>query len=167
MEILDIFLLIPFLWFGFKGFTNSFFKELFSTLALFAAIYVAIHFSSVVGQWIADIFSSQSKYFKLIVLSLTFIGSLFLMKVGVWIADRLFSKTGMGWLNKILGLGLGLIKGLLVVGTVLYLIKNFDKNETIISAESKNKSLVYHPINNFVSTVYPSLINLIETQVKE
>ncbi len=167
MELVDIFLIIPFLWFGFRGFINGFFKELFSTLALFAAIYIAINFSSVVGQWISELFSSQSKYFKLIVLSITFIGSLFLMKIGIWIADKIFSNIGLGFFNKILGLTLGLIKGLLIVGMVLYLLGKFDKNEIIISAESKNKSLLYKPINNFVSTIYPSLINFVEKQIKE
>jgi|YNPMSStandDraft_2_1061718.scaffolds.fasta_scaffold21322_2 membrane protein required for colicin V production len=167
MELLDIVLLIPFLWFGFKGLTNGFFKELFSTLALFVAIYVAINFSSVVGQWLSELFSSQSKYFKLIVLSITFIGSLFLMKIGVWIADKFFSKIGIGFINKLLGLVLGIVKGLLIVGTVLYVLGKFDKNETIISAESKSKSLIFNPINNFVLTVYPSLINFVETQIKE
>jgi uncharacterized membrane protein required for colicin V production len=50
MEILDIILLVPFLWFGFKGISNGLFKELFSTLALFAAIYISIHFSMLLAN---------------------------------------------------------------------------------------------------------------------
>ncbi|MCX7861699.1 MAG: CvpA family protein [Bacteroidales bacterium] len=164
MEILDIILAVPFLWFGFKGLTNGFFKELFSTIALFIAIYVAIHFSDVVGSWLAGMFSSQSKYFKLIVLSITFLGALLFMKIGVWIADKFFSTTGLGFINKILGLFFGLLKGLLIVGLFLFLIQKFDANETIISQESKQKSLLFKPINTFVSTAFPSLIHFVELQ---
>ncbi len=167
MEILDIILLIPFLWFGFKGLSNGFFKELFSTLALFLALYVAIHFSSIVGDWMANLFSSQSRYFKLTVLAITFIGSLLLMKIGIWFADRFFSKIGMGWLNKLLGMAIGIIKAFLIVGTLLYLIAKFDKEEVLITKETKEQSLLYKPVNSFVTTVYPSLVHFIEVYIKD
>lgn len=165
MEILDIILLVPFLWFGFKGISNGLFKELFSTLALFAAIYISIHFSDVVGEWIAGLFSSNSKYFKLTVLAITFIASLFLMRIGVWIADKFFAGVGMGWLNKLLGLVFGLVKALLLVGLLLYLVQKFDSNETLIHKETKEKSILFSPINRFVTTVFPSLIHFVDVSL--
>ena len=161
MQIIDIILIVPFLWFGFKGLTNGLLKELFSTLALLLGLYVAIHFSSYVGNILAGLLSSTSPYFKLSCFAITFIFALLGMKLGTWIVERFFSKVGIGWLNKLGGLIFGLLKGIFIVGAILYLLNNFDKNNTIIEQDTKKKSLLYYPISNFVTTVYPSLHHLI------
>lgn len=162
MQILDIILVIPFLWFGFKGLTNGLLKEIFSTLALLIGLYLAIHFSSYIGNLLAGIVSSTSPYFKLTCFAITFILALLGMKLGTWAADRFFSKVGIGWLNKLGGLAFGILKGVFIVGAFIYLLNHFDKNNTLIEQNTKNKSLLYNPISNFVTTVYPSLQQLIE-----
>lgn len=161
MQIIDIILIIPFLWFGFKGLTNGLLKELFSTLALLLGLYVAIHFSSYMGNLLAGLLSSTSPYFKLSCFAITFIFALLGMKLGTWIVERLFSKVGIGWLNKLGGLVLGLLKGIFIVGGIIYLLNNIDKKNTFIEQDTKNKSLLYYPISNIVTKVYPSLHNLI------
>lgn len=164
MQILDIILVIPFLWFGFKGLTNGLLKEIFSTLALLIGLYLAIHFSSYIGNLLAGIMSSTSPYFKLTCFAITFILALLGMKLGTWAADRFFSKVGIGWLNKLGGLAFGLLKGIFIVGAIIYLLNSFDKNNALIEQDTKNKSLLYKPISNFVTTVYPSLHKLIENK---
>ncbi|MGQ9848037.1 MAG: CvpA family protein [Bacteroidales bacterium] len=161
MQIIDIILIVPFLWFGLKGLINGLLKELFSTLALLLGLYAAIHFSSYVGNFLAGLLSSTSPYFKLGCFAITFIGALLGMKLGTWIVERFFSKVGIGWLNKLGGLVLGLLKGVFIVGSITYLLNNFDKNNAIIDQDTKNKSLLYYPISNFVIIAYPSLHHLI------
>ena len=165
MELIDILLLIALLWFGFKGFAKGLFNELFSTLAFFAGFYIAINFSAVVGNWLSGVFSSHSKYYKLIILSITFIGSLLLMKIGVWISDKFFSKIGAKWLVRLGGLVFGLLKGLLITGAIIFLISKFDSNSYLLSKETKENSLLYKPVSSFVYKVYPSLVNFIETKL--
>ncbi len=167
MEIIDIILLIPFLWFGFKGFTNGLLKEIFSTLALFIGLYLAIHFSAYIGNLLAGWMSSTSPYFKLTCFAITFILALLAMKIGTWAADRFFSKVGAGWINKLGGLAFGILKGMFIVGAILYLLNSFDKNNTVIEKDTKNKSLLYNPLSNFVTTVYPSLKMLVEASAPD
>lgn len=161
MNILDIFLLLPFLWFGFKGLSNGFLKELFSTFALFLGIYAAIHFSSYTGNLLSDIFNSQSSYWNLIIFAITFIISLFAIKLGVWVFEKLFSSIGIGWLNKIGGLILGCVKAFLLVGTTIFIIQQFDSNDKLLSGSIKNESILYQPLKNITVKIYPSLISLI------
>lgn len=167
MQIIDIILLIPFLWFGFKGFTNGLLKEIFSTLALFIGIYLAIHFSSYIGNLLAGWMSSTSPYFQLTCFAITFILALLTMKIGTWAVDRFFSKVGAGWINKLGGLVFGILKGMFIVGAFLYLLNSFDKNNTVIEKDTKDKSLLYNPLSNFVTTVYPSLKILVEASAPD
>jgi membrane protein required for colicin V production len=87
------------------------------------------------------------------------------MRIGVWIADRFFSGVGMGWLNKLLGLVFGLSKALLLVGLLLYLVQKFDSKETLIQKETKENSILFSPINRFVTTVFPSLIHFVDVSL--
>lgn len=167
MEIIDIILMIPFLWFGFKGLTNGLLKEVFSTIALFIGIYAAIHFSKYVGNLLAELMSSTSPYFKLTSFAITFFAALFIIKFGVWFVDRFLSKVGIGWINKLGGIVFGILKGMFIVGGIIYLLNNFDKNSIVISKDTKNKSILYNPLSNFVTTVYPSLEMLVKTSASE
>jgi membrane protein required for colicin V production len=162
MQIIDIIIVVPFLWFAFKGLTNGLIKELFSTIALFVGIYIAIHFSSWVGKIIATMFSSNSPYFKLITFAVTFLLAILLMKLGSFAADKFFSKIGIGWLNKLGGLAFGLFKGILIVGAVIYFLNKFDSKNMLISSDTKEKSLLYKPLEHSVQVIFPSLSNLIK-----
>ncbi len=161
MQLIDIIILFPFLWFLFKGLSHGLIKELFSTIALFAGIYLAIHFSSWVGKIIASMFNSHSPYFNLITFAITFLLALFLMKLGSVAADKFFSKTGLGWVNKIGGLVVGLCKGILIVGSVVYFLNQFDSKNVLISASTKEKSLLFTPLEKTIHTIFPSLKELI------
>jgi len=166
MQILDIILIIPFLWFCFKGLTNGLLKEIFSTLALIIGLYLAIHFSTYVGNMLNQWMNTQTPYFKLICFALTFILALLAMKLGIWFTDQFLSKIGIGWLNKIGGLAFGLLKGAFIVGVIIYFLNSFDKNNVLIEKDTKDKSLLYKPLSNFVTTVYPSLHQLIALKIK-
>lgn len=50
MNFLDLLIVIPLIWFGYKGFRNGFVMEAVSILALIAGIYIAVRFSAWVGQ---------------------------------------------------------------------------------------------------------------------
>ena len=56
MNWLDIVLAIPLLWFMYKGFRNGLIIELASLAALILGIYVALHFSFYVKDYLVDSF---------------------------------------------------------------------------------------------------------------
>ena len=54
MNFIDIILIIPIIWFIYKGFKKGFIIEIASLIALFLGIYVAIHFSGNITSFIDD-----------------------------------------------------------------------------------------------------------------
>ena len=52
MNYIDILILIPIAWFGYKGFNNGLVRELASIIALIAGLYASFKFSDWVATWI-------------------------------------------------------------------------------------------------------------------
>ena len=52
MEIIDLIILIPLIYGGWKGFKKGFVMELFTILALLVGLYAAFHFSDKITEMI-------------------------------------------------------------------------------------------------------------------
>ncbi|MDE7072512.1 MAG: CvpA family protein, partial [Bacteroidales bacterium] len=70
MNFLDLIILVPLLWCGFKGARNGLVMELMSFLALVAGFYMSFKFSYLVGEW----FSINGRYAQTICFVIMFIG---------------------------------------------------------------------------------------------
>ena len=73
MNFIDIILLIPLLWFGYKGFTKGFIIEIASLAALMLGIYGGVYFSNFVAKYLSQWFEIKSDYLPLISFSVTFL----------------------------------------------------------------------------------------------
>ena len=145
MGFIDIFL-GAFLAYGvFKGFKNGLIVELASLLSLYIGIYVAVKFSSVVGNALGDTLST-SKTGKVIAFVLTFLA----VVVGIHYLAKALSKIAssvfLGWLNKMGGVVFGLLKTVLIVGIVLSMFQKVNYKNALVSKETQDKSLFFHPI---------------------
>ena len=129
----------------FKGFKNGLIVELASLLSLYIGIYVAVKFSSVVGNALGDTLST-SKTGKVIAFVLTFLA----VVVGIHYLAKALSKIAsivfLGWLNKMGGVVFGLLKTVLIVGIVLSLFQKVNYKNALVSIETQDKSLFFHPI---------------------
>lgn len=129
----------------FKGFKNGLIVELASLLSLYIGIYVAVKFSSVVGNALGDTLST-SKTGKVIAFVLTFLA----VVIGIHYLAKALSKIAsivfLGWLNKMGGVVFGLLKTVLIVGIVLSLFQKVNYKNALVSKETQDKSLFFHPI---------------------
>jgi membrane protein required for colicin V production len=129
----------------FKGFKNGLIVELASLVSLYIGIYVAVKFSSVVGNALGDTISS-SKTGKVIAFVLTFLA----VVVGIHYLAKALSKIAsivfLGWLNKLGGVVFGLLKTVLIIGIVLSLFQKVNYKNALISKETQDASLFFNPI---------------------
>jgi membrane protein required for colicin V production len=129
----------------FKGFKNGLIVELASLVSLYIGIYVAVKFSSVVGNALGDTISS-SKTGKVIAFVLTFLA----VVVGIHYLAKALSKIAsivfLGWLNKLGGVAFGLLKTVLIIGIVLSLFQKVNYKNALISKETQDASLFFNPI---------------------
>ncbi len=171
MNFIDLVLLIPILWFGYKGFTKGFIIEIASLAALMLGLYGGIHFSGFVAGYLSKWFEIKSDYVPLISFSVTFlliVIVVFLVAKGV---DKLVKSAALGLPNRIAGAIIGAAKTIVILSVVILLTNKYDKNGLFLKDEIRNNSLLYNPISKLIVQIYPSvsetLSNVFEAENKE
>jgi len=155
MNWLDIILAIPMLWFLYRGFRNGLIIELASLAALVLGIYVALHFSFYVEDWLIDHFDIADKYLSIISFALTFLIVALLVFLAGKIIHKLVGIVFLGFINRLAGGIFGLLKTALVLSVILYFINSFDSS--LIKAEIKEDSILYEPVESIVPMLIPRL----------
>lgn len=64
--------------------------------------------------------------------------------------------VSLGWLNRLLGAGLGALKYLLLVSLVVCVIQFIDTDSQLISQTKKEESLLYYPMERFAGMFFPA-----------
>jgi len=157
MNILDIIILLPVAWFGYKGFTKGFFLEAASVVALLLGVWAAIHFSYWLAQQMASWFSTDWKYLPITSFLIVFILVIIIVHLIAKALTKASSKASLGFINKLAGLLLGAAKVLIVFGVLIVIINRFDSDGKYINNEVKTGSLVYVPLDDAVMKIYPSV----------
>ena len=137
MNFIDI-LLGAFLVFGLiRGLKNGLIIEFASLISFFVGIYIAVKFSTILGD------SKTAKIMAfVIILIVVLVGIHFLAKVLSKVAKALF----LGWLNRLGGAFLAVIRTILFLGVVLSLFQKVNINNTLISKKTQDQSLFFNPI---------------------
>lgn len=161
MNFLDLLIVIPLIWFGYKGFRNGLVMELVSILSLIAGIYIAIRFSAWVGQQLGI----KGEYAATISFIITFLAVLIVTYLLGKFIDGLVKKLSLGFLNRLGGLLIGLAKTALIAGLLIFIWNRIDKQQNILTPETRNHSLLFRPMENFSYAIWPVLDNL-NTQIQ-
>jgi membrane protein required for colicin V production len=159
MNFLDIIILIPLAYAAWQGFKKGFIIEVFTLLALFVGLYAGIHFSEMVSSWLSSVFNWKSKYLPPIAFTLTFLA----VGAMVYFAGKALEKVVkfalLSPFNKLGGVIFALLKGSYIVSVVLLLLNSYDQHHQFIPKETKDASLLYHPMVTFSSSTIPGMKN--------
>jgi membrane protein required for colicin V production len=137
MSFIDI-VLGAFLVFGLvRGLKNGLIIELASLISFFVGIYLAVKFSSMIG----DCKTAKVIAF-LIILILVILAIRLLAKVLSKIASTLF----LGWLNKLGGAVFAILRMALFLGVILSLFQKVNINNALISKKTQEKSLFFNSV---------------------
>ncbi|MEG1910366.1 MAG: CvpA family protein [Bacteroidales bacterium] len=158
MNYLDILLLIPMIWFAFKGFKNGLVMEIISLVSLVAGIYLAINFS----HFAVKIFNLNGAHSEVIAFTLTF----FAVVIGVYILGRtlenLLKKAALETLNRLAGMLLGVTKTILVCSVIVFLWNKLDLHEKVIKTQTRDSSLLFRPLEKTATYIFPHLTKWIK-----
>ena len=90
-----------------------------------------------------------------------FVVTLILVVVGIHLLAKVFSKIAstlfLGWLNKLGGAFLGVLRVTLLLGIVLSLLLKVNFDNALISKETQEKSLFFNPIVKTSEVFFPVL----------
>jgi membrane protein required for colicin V production len=155
MNWLDIAMAIPMLWFMYRGFRNGLIIEVASLAALILGIYVALHFSFYVYEYLVDNFEIAEQYINIISFAVTFLIVAVVVYITGKIIHKLINIVALGLLNRLAGGIFGLLKAALVLSVILYFINGFGSD--IIKADVKENSILYEPVESIVPFIIPRL----------
>jgi len=165
MNFIDIIIVIPILWFGFKGFRKGFIVEIASLAALMLGIWGGIHFSNFVAEYIIKWFTIKSDYVPLISFSVTFLLIVILVFLIAKLVEKIVKSAGLGLPNRIAGAVLGAAKSILIISIVLLLLNKYDHSGLLIKNETKTQSLLYKPLTNLIVEIYPSITSIFKKAI--
>ena len=135
MNALDLILIFPLIWAGFRGFKNGLITEVVSIAALVGGIYLALHYTDSIAQYI------HNDAAQLIACALIFGGVLLGGYLGGLLAKKITAIPDL--LDKILGIVLGVAKVLALCSLLLIGLKAIDVKNVILTDKVTENSLLY------------------------
>ncbi len=155
MKTLDIIILIPLLYFAFRGFTKGFVITLAMLAGLLLGLYAAFHFSEYTAAALSGHVHLDSGNIRLVAYLVTFVTVIVLVYLLGQFLTRVLKTAGLGLLNRLAGLVLGIAKGVLIICALVVLLSKIDPKSYLISPESKSESVLYKPISAIAVQVFP------------
>ena len=163
MNLIDIIILVPLLWFGFKGWKNGAVMEFIQLAAIVFGVFVASRFS----HFLADFFRFESEYASILYFSLTFIAVVGMLFLAGYIITTFIKMIMLGWLNRLLGVVFALAKTILLMSVLIFYFNKIDKEETILPKEKRDESLLFRPAEKVAPMVMPTLTELLKKMKNE
>jgi len=155
MNIIDIILIIPIIWFAYVGFKRGLIIELASLLALILGIYAALYFSFFAENFLENILNVGPKYRGVFAFILTFIVVIVIVHLIGRLLEKVVNMVALGFLNKMAGGIFGILKGAVILSIVLLIISKFDGD--LISQEKKEGSLFYNKVAGIAPMLWEKL----------
>lgn len=155
MNYLDIIILVFLAFSVYHGFKRGFVMELASILALILGIWAAFYFSGWTEDFLKSFLDIQERYLPAIAFAVTFLAAAIIITLIGLLIDRFLEMIALGFINKLLGLFFGLLKGILIASLILFLIGIFDTGEKLIKPKTKENSFLYQPISKLIRYFLP------------
>jgi membrane protein required for colicin V production len=156
MNILDFIILGLITFFVIKGFFKGFFREISSLIGIVFGLLIANQYYPSMTAFIKG-YVQLEKYLPLISFVLLFISVLiFFIMLGVFL-QFVFKKLFIGWLDKGLGVGLALVKGIIVAYMLIVMITFFMPSKSPLITKSKTAHMVTVTYQSMVQLISPVL----------
>lgn len=157
MSILDIILLVLFIFAGFNGYKKGFIGQAAGLIGLLVGIWGAIHFSDYTANLLTENFSLSSQYLPLIAFAITFAALVVAVHFVGILAENIIKLAFLGLANSLLGVVFGVLKTALILSVILLLLGKVSDRVKIIPDNFGENSLFYGPVKRLAPTIFPYL----------
>ena len=166
MESLDLVIVIMLALGAIVGFMKGFIKQVISMVGLIAGLLVARALFGAVGEKLAVQVGTSVTFGQILAFFLIWIIVPIGLSIVASVLTKVVSMAKLGFFNRWLGSGIGLIKYGLLVSMFINLIEFVDSNNQLIFAEKKQASVMYYPMQRFAGVFAPAF-KTITKRVKE
>ena len=163
MESLDLVIVIMLALGAIVGFMKGFIKQVISMVGLIAGLLVARALFGAVGEKFAVQVGTSVTFGQILAFFLIWIIVPIGLSIVASILTKVVSMAKLGFVNRWLGSGIGLIK----YGLFINLIEFVDSNNQLIFAEKKQASVMYYPMQRFAGVFAPAFKTITKTVKKQ
>ena len=168
MQTIDIIIAVLLVIGFISGLRDGLVKQVAGLAGLIGGLLLGRTFYMPLGEWIAQTFSisSEAAHITAFITILVIVPLLFSL-VG-WLVSKILSVICLGWINRLLGGLVGVLKFALLVGVFITGIEFFDKHDSFISEQKKMDSVLYYPIYDATSVFFDGVkeeLRVVDVQV--
>lgn len=157
MNFIDILIIVPLIYAGYKGFKHGLIIEVFTLLALFVGLYAGIHFSDFIAEFLKTSFSWDSEYLPIISFTIIFLGIGAMVFFAGKTIEQMVKVVNLTPLNKFFGVFFAVLKMLYIVSVIIVIAESYDEKGDFFPEEKKENSLLYNPVKAVSTTTIPGM----------
>lgn len=162
--MLDWFYLILLILAVYKGYKNGAIVTLFSFLAIFIGLLIAIKFSTSIHNWLSNHWIVTKNWFPTIVFFIVLVASILLVNIGARILKQAIKMLLLGWFDSLFGIIVTMFYFTLIFSITVYFLnkKNVLPNSWLDKTYTANYLL---PVGkwalSWISSIFVWLKNVI------
>lgn len=157
MNYLDIIFLVPLLFALYRGFKKGIIHMVASLAALVLGIIGAIKLRPLYASLLDSVFNISPDYMNVIAFSVAFISIVLVVHLVAFVVERLIKAVALNLVNRLLGMGFGLLVTAFVISMILWPVNQVNKEKQIIKPQRIENSLLYKPLSAIAPAVFPYL----------
>ena len=155
MTALDL-LILALLIFGIvRGVIKGFVLELAGFVGVILSIYIARFYSGLMMSFMESFFGLGKEILPIFGFLITFIIALIIFHFLALLVDKFVSLIALGWLNKLLGGAISLVKYVLFVSILMNLFDLANLRLDLFDTDFQTESKLYKPLKRVAPTILP------------
>jgi membrane protein required for colicin V production len=158
MNLIDFLILIPIVYFAYRGFANGLIKEVLSIVGIILGVFLTFQYMEPVGAAINPLFEEGASFVPFISAIVIFVGTLSLVHFAAFLSKKFLETIKLNFVNRIAGAAFGFLKSGIVISAILLILAGF----SFPSEETRQNSATYSYIiylapwaYDTVAAVYP------------
>ena len=163
MNIIDVVILILLLISAISGFMKGFILSIASFIGFFLGIVISFRFAGDVQQWLMTLTGSEGRYLYFVGFLICFAVVVALVYIVGKIIEKAVEMVALGFLNRVAGAALGILKTMLIFSALIYALSFIDPDKRLITLEQQEGSLFYHPMEQLL----PAILPFIQVHIRE
>jgi membrane protein required for colicin V production len=145
---MDVIIGVVLLGFAIRGLMRGFLRELLSLLGLFVGLWIALLKFVPLGEWVQHYFPlTEPLPFHLSFLAI-FLSVASLAGLVGYLLHRVAKGLLMGWLDALVGLGFGSVKGIMILTVLLFLLAQLPLADSIKTQLRTSTAVAYLELFN-------------------
>jgi len=154
MNLLDILIICTMVFLIVKGVLRGFIREIASLAGVILGILLGSHFQPQMTELIKRVLN-PNPFLALISFGVVFVMVLVGCNLLGWLLNMAFKKAFLGWVDRLLGLGFALLKGVLITYLAIVILTFFLPSGTPLIARSRMAPWIIVSYQSIVGLISP------------